>query len=137
MINLSDLRGVRSEFLFRDGNTAFTDRDNSAEELLEQLNVGDQVSVSGSITSSTPLTVNAAVVRDSSITVPRTRPEDEGDATSTPPVITPTSTVGTTTVSTSTSGGTPSSSFLASIQAALNAIIQQLQHIRDTVVGHG
>ena len=40
-------------------------------QLSQQLNVGDEVGVSGTVSSSSPLVMNAIVVRDYSITVPR------------------------------------------------------------------
>ena len=56
--------GNLSEFYLRYGKMATSTPS-------QQLNVGDEVGVSGIVSSSTPLTVAANVVRDYSITIPR------------------------------------------------------------------
>ncbi len=59
-----------SEFLRRDGkNLSFT--------LSQQVAVGDEVSVSGTLSPASPFVVNAGVVRDASIVVPRQKHEED------------------------------------------------------------
>ncbi len=58
-------------FLFRDGRAA-------TSTPAAQLQIGDEVGVSGQIDPSSPLVVNADVVRDYSITVPRAFHSDNG-----------------------------------------------------------
>lgn len=54
------------EFFFRKGNIA-----SSTTNPINQVQVGDEVGVSGFVTTANPMVVNANVVRDYSITMPR------------------------------------------------------------------
>jgi hypothetical protein len=54
------------EFFLRKGN-----KDNATTSVTEQLQVGDEVGVSGSVSATSPMVVAASVVRDYSITAPR------------------------------------------------------------------
>lgn len=61
------------EFYFRGGNSAGT-----ATNPTQQVAVGDEVGVSGEVTSGNPMVVTANVVRDYSITMPRPMPVGHG-----------------------------------------------------------
>lgn len=99
--------GPSTEFFLRLGNK-------SSVSILQQVAVGDEVGVSGKITAAAPFVVNAAVVRNYSITAPR--PDNEGTGSSS---------------GVSVGGGS------SDAQTRLSALLDQLKKLRVLIQGSG